>query len=481
MQTPEVCLPKAWRDTEAVDYLRARKPVGGFLFVTVTQLAMVWWAYRRRHIQLKDLRVWFGALELVARRCGLKDDREACYGTKELRTLVAGRGGEESSINRLQAVGLLSWSETEITFATEVSDLRIEDVSTLHALLSRIQNRRRKVPVPRQVVRYIAAPSKRCVIGTLLGHLIRCLYYRAGECVSGGFCKASWVAEVFHIDVRNVKAARKFLATLGLLECVQTPQSLLNRFGSKVFINLSWDGSAVDKSIHEPSELPPPAAGIDTELPPLEEHTKPFQELKHQKPSEGKKPTGVLETPKAARPTLKHIVPEDLNVTARLLVLFEEAQGKGIIGGSESERLVFVATAERARLTAITNAPGLFAELVRRRLWHFITQDDEDRAQKRLREHFYRERGEGRPKMLGSPPPALSKDALFVADVSVRLRQNGILKEAFSVVSRELPEWTRERWESAQAELSAARKRREGERGLHRAGDFSLLETLKVR
>jgi hypothetical protein len=93
MQTPEVCLPKALRDTDAVDYLRARKPFGGFFFVTVTQLSMVWWAYRRGHIQLKDLRVWFGALELVARRCGLKDEREACYTTKELRKLVAGRGG----------------------------------------------------------------------------------------------------------------------------------------------------------------------------------------------------------------------------------------------------------------------------------------------------------------------------------------------------------------------------------------------------
>ena len=160
-------------------------------------------------------------------------------------------------------------------------------------MLARIQNHRRKVPVPRQVVRFIAAPSKRCVIATILGHLIRCLYYRAGECISGGFCKASWVAEVFQIDVRNVKAARKFLAeTLGFLECIQTPQSLLNRFGSKVFINLSWNGSAVDKSTHEPSELPPPTAQIDTGLPPLEEHIKPFQEQKHQKPAEDEKPLG---------------------------------------------------------------------------------------------------------------------------------------------------------------------------------------------
>ena len=311
---------------------------------------------------------------------------------------------------------------------------------------------------------------------------MRCLYYRAGECLSGGFCKASWVAEVFHIDVRNVKAARKFLAeTLGLLECQEMPQSLLNRFGSKVFINLSWNGSAVDKSIHESSELPPPTAQIDTGLPPLEEHRKPFQDLKHQKPSADERPTGVLETPKSGTPTLKHIVPEDLRDTARLLVLFEEAQGKGIMGGSESERLAFVATAERARLTAITNAPGLFAELVRRRLWHFSTQDDEDRAHKRLREHFHGGRGEGTPQGRSSPPPALSKDALFVADVSARLRRSGVLEDAFSVVSRELADWSKERWERAQAELAAARKRREGERGFHRASDFSLLETLKVR
>jgi hypothetical protein len=349
-------------------------------------------------------------------------------------------------------------------------------------MLSRIQNNRRKVPVPRQVIRFIAAPSKRCVIATILGHLIRCLYYRKGECISGGLCKASWVAEVFQIDVRNVKAARKFLAgTLGLLECKETPQSLLNRFGCKVYINLSWNGSAVDKSPHEPSELPPPQAQIDTGLPPLREHRKPFQELKHQKPSEDEIQTGVLETPKIEQPTLKHIVPEDLRDTTRLLALFGEAQAKGIIGGSESERLVFVATAERARLTAVTNAPGLFAELVRRRLWHFITQDDEDRAQKRLREHFYGGKGEGRPQALSSPRSSLSKDALFVEDVSAKLRQRGFLRDVFLVVSRELPEWTRERWENAQEELSTARERQEGEREFYRASDFSVLETLQVR
>jgi hypothetical protein len=291
-------------------------------------------------------------------------------------------------------VGLLSWSETEITFATEVSELSIPDVSSLHEMLSRIQNNRRKVPVPRQVVRFIASPSKRCVIATLLGHLMRCLYYRAGECVSGGFCKASWVAEVFSIDIRNVKASRKFLAeTLGLLESVPLPHSLCNRYGQKVIINLSWNGAVVDNSPHERSGLPPLEAETDTGLPPLEEHIKPLREPKHQEPTHAAKDPGVLEGKKAGEPTLRHIVPEDLRDTARLLRLFEEAQEKGIIGGSESERLTFVATAERARVRALENAEGVFAELVRRRLWHFIAQDDEDRAKTRLGEHFYGGRG----------------------------------------------------------------------------------------
>jgi hypothetical protein len=453
-----------------VDYRRARKPFGGFLFVTVTQLSMAWWAYRQRHIQLKDLRVWFGALELVARRCGLKDKQEACYGTKELRTLVAGRGREESSIRRLEAVGLLRWSEKKITFAEEVSDLHIEDVSTLHEMLSKIQNHRRKVPVPRQVVRFIASPSKRCVIATLLGHLMRCLYYRAGECRSGGFCKASWVAEVFAIDLRNVKASRKFLAeSLGLLEYVPVPPSLRNRYGQKVIINLSWNGAAVDKSDEERSGLPPLETKTNTGLPPLKGHKKPLRECQHQKPANGGRDAGVFEGKREGEPTLTHVVPDDLRDTARLLTLFEEAQAQGIIGGSESERLTFVATAERARVRGVENPEGLFAELVRRRLWHFITQDDEDRAQTRLREYLHGRRREETIRVIQSPSEALSKDALLVADVTSRLQRHGFWGDVFLAVSEHRPDWTRERWEKASQELADHRRRR---------GDEAVLQKL---
>jgi hypothetical protein len=458
-----------------MDYIRARKPLGGFILLTVTQLSMVWWAYQKRFIQLKDLRVWFAAQELIARRCELKDHQTPHYRMEELRRLVAGRGGEEDSVRRLERVGLLMWSASHITFAREPSALHLRDLSSLHEMLSRVQNNRRKVPVPRQVVRFIASPSKRSVIAAILGHLFRCLYYRAGECVSGGFCKASWIAEVFSVDVRNVKASRKFLSKdLGLLEFIHTPQSLLNRFGHKVFINLSWDGSAVDKSAHEGSALPPLEAQTDTGLPPLEKHKKPLREHRHQKPAGGGEPSGVLGARRREAPTLTHVVPEDLRDTPRLLSLFEQAQAQGIIGGSESEQLTFVATAERARVTAITNAPGLFAELVRRRLWHFITQDDEDRAHRRLREYFYGTTREGRPEALRPPRVALSRDALFVSDVSARLERHGFRGEVFSVVSQELPGWTRERWERAITEVERAKKQR-SEEAISRVSEVACL------
>jgi hypothetical protein len=440
---------------------------------------MVWWAYRKRHIQLKDLRVWFAAQELVARRCGFKDEQTPHYGIEELSRVIAGRGGEKDSLRRLQQVGLLTWSTSDITFATEPSDLHVNNLGGLQAMLAHIPNNRRKVPVPRQIVRFIAAPSKRCVIATILGHLIRCLYYHSGQCVSGGFCKAAWIAEVFVVDLRNVKAARRFLSEdLGWLEVVRVPQSLLNRYGQRVVINLLWDGSAVDTSMREPSELPPPEAHMATGLPPLEEHTKPLQELKHQKPSGGGTSAGVLGTTTEAPPSLRHLVPADLRDTSRLLSLFDEAHERGIIGGSDSERLTFIATAERSRLTATTNPPGFFAELVRRRLWHFVTQDDEDRAHTRLRAHFYGGREAPGEHRRQRPASQLSQDALFVADVSARLQRHGVLGDVFAVVSAELPEWTKARWEQASAELAAAQARRAGERRLHRLDECSLLDTL---
>src|SRR5919205_14204 len=209
--------------------LQAKKPRGGFIFLTVQQLCLLWWAYRARLIQLRDFRVWFAAQEMTARRCQLDADQVPAYTPCELHRLVGGVGGEHlrASLRRLETTGLLTWSSTTLTFATSPTDLRgVHDLADFHTMYNAIPNHRRRVPVPRQAIRLIAGVCRATVIATMLGHLLRCLYYRDRRCLSGGWCKASWIADVFRVDLRTVKAARKHLVAIGWLEILDTPPAL---------------------------------------------------------------------------------------------------------------------------------------------------------------------------------------------------------------------------------------------------------------
>src|SRR5215510_10650014 len=82
----------------------ARKPVGGFIFLTVQQLCLLWWAYRTRLIQLRDFRIWFAAQEMAARRCQMDAGQVPAYTPGELHGLVGGVGG---SISAPRSAGLI--------------------------------------------------------------------------------------------------------------------------------------------------------------------------------------------------------------------------------------------------------------------------------------------------------------------------------------------------------------------------------------
>jgi hypothetical protein len=461
-----------------------RKPTGGFIFLTVTQLCLIWWAYLEKLIELRDVRTWFGTWELQARRCLLKPGQRAVYTLEELHGLVGGVGGMHlrGSIRRLEASGLLVWSTSHLGFPGSPEELKVTDTSRLHDMLESIPNNRRRIPVPRRMVRFLAGARRRCLMATILGHLVRCLYYRKGGCTGKGCCTSTWIAKVFGVNSSNVKAARQYLAEMGWLTLLETSQHVRNRYGQWVTINLDWPGedthqraivAACSTSGREPSgsrSQPPEPLSTTESRPPLG-NKKPFQEHKHQKPTSGG-PAGIDQAnEKTDTPTLHHIVSDDLRDTARLLTLFEEAHQEGFIGGNESERLTFISTAEHARFVGSTNPCGLFAQLIRRRLWHFVTADDEDAAQRRLKEHFYGSTSERRAPVYTRG--GLSDDASFVAVLQARMRQRGFYGDVFPLLHVERPEWTRERWERALTELEEGRRKQATARGLTSASDLA--------
>ena len=231
-----------------------RKPEGGFAFFTVTQLVMAWTALREAEIGLKELRVYFALAEMKSRRCGCTDDDPPPEFTPlEIRRLVGGAGGEREAVQKLLAVGLLrEVSKTSIEFATDPGELRFEP-KTLDATLDLIPNNDRRVPVPRRIVRLIAGGARRTLIATILGHLIRCLFYKRGMCHPKGCVKASWIAEVFGVSERRVHEQRRHLVALGWLLPQETSQRTLNGHGLWVTINLAWDALTEAKErLYEP-------------------------------------------------------------------------------------------------------------------------------------------------------------------------------------------------------------------------------------
>lgn len=358
----------------------ARKPAGGFTLVSGTLLLAAWAAYRRGDLRLVDLRAWFACLELTARRCGLLTGRSPSYRIEEIHSLIGGVGGEHirRSLSRIEGQRLLTWSNTSIQFPKS-DDVAIAPV--LGPMLDLVPNHRRLVPVPRRIVRLIAGGARRVVIASIVGHLLRCLYYRGGLCHTEGTCKASWIAEVFGVNVRNVKAARAHLMRIGWLTPIETRQTVLNRFGKRMRVNLEWSRNDIGL---QPKRSPRDAVSTTGSPPPYRDKKLSSRMYMNQKPEPG--PAGSSrERKREGEPTLRRVVWADLLDAKRLLVLHREAAARGLISQSECDRLRFFAAAEHAKAIGTRNPCGLFATIVRKSLWAFITQDDEEAARRALK------------------------------------------------------------------------------------------------
>jgi len=471
---------------------------GGYEPVSVSRLAMAWWAYRAGLITKLALRAYFGCIELETRRrlSGGKYQPSLA----ELRKLVGGTGGAgqgdgglRGAVKQLLALGLLrACSKEGIAFAESADELRCADRSGLDAMLGKLQGLTRKVPVPRRMIRRLAGGLSKARTATVLAHLIRCLFYRKGEGINPvGCCKASWVADVFGVTERSVFDARKFLVVdLGWLLAEECSQRVLNRDGLWVGIDLDWGpdepGSPDEASPADAVAAPAAADGFSGPRPetvghfsgPSTENKKPLREINNQKPASRPPasggPAGFSNSHSNSaekKPDLRDIVPEDLRDGARLLELHAQAVAARFISSSEADRLAFVAASAHAR--AVGSKPcRLFAWMVRGRRFEFITQADEDAARALLRPSpVPRERERPTPAPPQRPEDTLSADALLARSVLAALDRAGYRGDPLPLVRREKPEWTRPRWDAAVAELRGPRRPRTTPDGLKPLAD----------
>ncbi len=355
-----------------------RKPDGGFCFVPAMALLRAWWAYKREIIRLYDLRVWFACFEVVARRCDVAPNRFPRYTMEEIHRLVGGANPDnvQTAVGRLTKAGLLAWAERKLEFPGPESDVDSGLDPEFDRVVGLVTNHRRKVPVPRRTLRFLSGISRPVFIATALGHLLRCVYYRNGLCVPDGRCKASWVAETFGVDVRNVKAARRQLNDIGWLVVGDSSQTALNRWGAAVRINLNWK----DKRDCDGSGSPPPARSNRRQSPPPRINRELSSRMIHQKPAAAGRP-GACALP---MPSLRKVRLEDLSDARRLDVLFTQACRLRLVACGEAAQLRFHAAAAHALRLGKQNPAGLFAAIVRRGLWSFLSVADEDQARHRL-------------------------------------------------------------------------------------------------
>lgn len=453
-------------------------PRGGYEPVSVTQLAMVWWAYRTGLITKLALRAYFACIELEVRRRLSGGKYQPSL--SELRKLVggslaAGQGGLRPVVNRLLALGLLrTCSKAGIAFAQSPDELRHEDRAGLSHMLGQLQGITRKVPVPRRMLRRLAGGLGKARTAVVIAHLIRCLFYRKAEGINPvGCCKASWIAEVFGITERSVYDARKFLVELDWLLPQENTQHILNRNGLWVSVNLDWGPEEHEPAAELSTVETPPAApspdgfsGPQPEIAghfsgPSTENKNPLREINNQKPASRPEASGGpagVQSPKSEeqKPTLRDIVPEDLRNTGRLLELHRQAVEQKLVTTSEADRLKFLAGAAHAQ--AVGSKPcRLFAWMVQGRRWEFITQADEDSARSNERKHLGIARRIEPAKPAERPKESLSADALLVRTVQAAVSRAGYRGDPFPLLKRERPEWTRERWDLALAELARPR------------------------
>lgn len=451
---------------------RTERIEGSYRPITVHQLTLVWWLHAAGHLSRRQLRVYFALHEMAERRRYATKGRQPLYTLDEVLHLVGGRSGGADSrarseiagdLRRLTKLGLASMTDHTVGFARSADQIAVEDLTGFWEMLRQIPNVRRTVPVPRRMVRAIAAGFSRATTALIFAILIRGLFWdkASGLYRTDGRYKLSWVAEVFSVSRRQLTEARARLIRLGWIEPLEVDQWQMNRWGMHDVIVPTWKdptrgvgGSA--ESASPPADFYTESASPDlTDSLPLPGNQNTRNPAPMRAGPSGVSQSSTLGSRKerparrgrnGAPPNIRDITDADFASTARMLELHSQAVKLGISSPSEAGRLEFLAFAERARARGKKPGALLFA-LLRDKRSAFITLSDEDEAARRLREYF---NGPTRTTTGGVqdrpiPAPFTSEDRFVAA--CLRVAQKRRIKDPY-IVARQAEPLTRDAWDA---------------------------------
>lgn len=355
----------------------------GYKLIRAEELAGALHAWNEGAITFRAFRAYLGCFELIAIReaaerstVSRRGRRQRRFLRSELAALVGAKEGSRLSgeLASLNAAGLLTFTQTAIDPGG--SGFNCADLSAM--LGSR--GGKRLIPVPRQVLKFLARSSRPALAKTVIAYLLRGLALeRTGKIRSAGTVKISWICRLCQISERAARSARAELIRLGwITKDVGSFQRKLNRDGAYFVINPAW--RRVVKRL-----APLHFEKCTQSAPPIQKPETP-NGSKNQKPATPTV-TGVCMANREevqGRPSLRDIKLGDLQRLSRLRVLYADATAAKWLCDSEANLRNFIAAAARA--TRVDgDAVRVFVGIVRRGLWHHLTGEDDDRATSALR------------------------------------------------------------------------------------------------
>lgn len=373
---------------------------GGYRRVAVMDMLTAWHAYRtERRIRYFDWRVYLALHEVDERQRAARARKGA---VRQRRVRAPGRSSVlrqcmtlvevtdvrlvRAALARLQATQLVSVNEGEIQLCGHSGSER-EPIASNAAPWGSVLRSRRSVPVPRPILRYLAGRVAVVEAAAMMAHVLRCVFDRGSQgWRSEGSCSASFVARVFGVHERSVKRATQQLIRRGWLTRLPADHWHVQAHGGRARITLTAPPGSGPRVKGCPESRLSPSGTANAQRLSLPE-SKPYllTEIRNQ-PAASRGAVGSSgRIVRDRRPTLKRVLPADLRDPERVDCLHRQARERGWIKDSECDRLRVFAAATHALRIGRTNPCGLFVAVLKRGLWSYLSNVDEECGRARLR------------------------------------------------------------------------------------------------